>query len=52
MCLSGGQGGLRQLSGPQPGIDVGGVDVHAVPVLSVFAQDPQGHDKTWFSAAS
>ena len=36
-----GQGGLGQLPPLQPGIDVGGMDVHAVPVLPVGAADAQ-----------
>ena len=43
--LGGGQGGLGQLPGPEAAVDVRGADVHAVPVLPVGAQDPQGHHK-------
>ena len=35
------QRGLGQLTGAEPPVDVGGGDVHAVPVLPVRAADPQ-----------
>ena len=41
--LPGGERGLGQLAGAEPGVDVGGVDVHSVPVFPIGAADVQGH---------
>ena len=38
------QRGLGQLTGAEPPVDVGGGDIHAVPVLPVRAADPQRDD--------
>ena len=43
--LSRGQGGLRQFSRPEAGVDVPAPNVHAVQVLPISAQDAQGHDE-------
>lgn len=39
-----GKGGLGQLARPEPGIDIGGMDIHAVGIFAVGTADPQGND--------
>ena len=35
--LGGGKGGMGELTGPQTAVDIGGMDIHAVPVFAVRA---------------